>query len=167
MNRSKTVLKKYSPRSEREAILILDIKDEDLLDIALDEIRKLNPPDADDDEGDDFLETMSFPHDHYSNLVEGWDSNFVTFNKIADNCELCKLYDMLWRYRIQKEHGMNVEFRLQCERNYANVQDLTRKLVSEKAPNDIGEIAYLLGDNDFFDDDDDGSFGGGLFGYED
>jgi hypothetical protein len=158
---------KYSPRDEREAIFILEIQDEDLLDILLGVLHEVEKPIIEDYEPDFPDEEIFFregcENNHPNDLAGGWDSSFAVFMNKNDFCLLCKLHSTLFRNRTLKEGADDPDKRSHYEACYQESIETLRSYVQSKYPERIDEVAFLLGDNDIFDASDEDLFGGALF----
>jgi len=149
---------KYRPRNEREAIFILDISDEALLDIAIEAVREERIQQEQSVE-EVFEELVDACLVHPQNLVGGWDDSFTIFTVGNFNCPICQLHQNYFSYRIRKEHSDSPEERLSNEQLFEVCKGQIRLFVETHYPERIAEVAPLIEDNDIFDGSDDGLFG--------
>jgi hypothetical protein len=151
----------YSPRSEREAIFILTIKDEVLLDIVLSELREAPIEIQDDNESEPDLEYIleSDPcEDHKTSLIAGWSDGFEIFTMRTEVCSLCRLHRRLWALETSLrsvDTGQYVQKKSELDCARQDLEAYARLLHPDLA----SSLNYLLG----IEEEDEFSDGLGLF----
>jgi hypothetical protein len=162
----------YTPRTEREAIFILEIDDDLLLDIVLEALREEQPADESDDSDDEeepFIKIITKCPKHPDEVLGGWDSTLTYFEVLYENCALCNMYFDYFRDRIEKEANSNVDLRRLYEESMADTAQKITFYIETYRPDLVEDLTPLFGGNDIFDDDleEDGGTTLSMFGTQD